>query len=116
MKCNKTIYNKDWFKVSNRKICRDILVDHPTEIMRKATLKMIHKTIWLRSPAQIYDKFKFNIRHRECSPITVKNPLRKQSNKRTPILTGLTLYNSISTGMKLTHPKKLKRILKKFKL
>ena len=116
MKCNKTIYNRDWFKVSNRKICRDILVDHPTEIMRKATLKMIHKTIWLRSPAQIYDKFKFNTRHRECSSITVKNPLRKQSNKRTPILTGLTLYNSMSTGMKLTHPKKLKRILKKFKL
>ena len=35
IKCNREIYRKNWFKVSNRKICRDILVDLPEEMLRK---------------------------------------------------------------------------------
>ena len=55
MKCNHQICMKDWFKVSNRRICRDIQVDHPLELIRKSTLKFMHKLIWIRTPAQLYE-------------------------------------------------------------
>ena len=57
-----------------------------------------------------------NINHRECSRILVKNPVRKETNKRTLLYTGLTMYNNLSTGYKLMHPKRFKRAVAKMKL
>ena len=116
MKCNRMIFYKDWFKVSNRRICREIQVDHPLEIIKKSTLKMFHKMVWLKSPVQIYNKLKFNNRHRECSAISLKKPLSKQVSRRTPIVSGLNLFNNLQIGMKMTHPKKFKKLLKKNKI
>merc|ERR1711954_627538 len=69
MKCNQEIYNRDYFKVSNKRICKDISVDVPTEISLKATVSFIQKIIWNKKPAQIYEKLRFNSKHRGCSAI-----------------------------------------------
>ena len=116
MKCNREIFQRDWFKVSNSRICKEIKVDHPIEIIKKSTLKFMHKLIWTKSPDQLYDKLKFNTKHRECSNISVKCPVSKLANRRTPIYTGLELYNSMSIRLKLTRPKRFKFLLKKMKL
>merc|ERR1711954_85288 len=59
MKCNREIFQKDWFKLSNRRICREINVDHPVEIIKKSTLKLMHNLIRIKSPNQLYEKLKF---------------------------------------------------------
>ena len=116
MKCSQDIYCKDWYRVSNRIIFKAISVDHPVKIIKKSTLKFVHKLIWTKTPTQHYEKLKFNSKHRECSTISVKDPVRKSTNKRTPIYTGLDIFNTIPVGLKLTKPSKFKEILKKMKL
>ena len=32
MRCNRAIFRRDWYKVSNRRICNEIQVDQPMEI------------------------------------------------------------------------------------
>ena len=78
MRCNRDIYRKDWYMVSNRRICDEILVDHPLQICRKSTLKLFHKVVWNHKRPQLYEKLKFNSRHRECSKLCFKHPLRKK--------------------------------------
>ena len=63
----------------------------------------------------MYQKLKFNKRHRECSKIHVKNSANKETNRRTLLYTGLALYNDLNIGQKLMHPKKLKYAMKKNK-
>ena len=116
MKCNWEIYQKDWFRVSNHKICKEILVDHPEEIMKKSNLRFFHKIVWHQKPTQLFETLKFNTKHSECSRISIKNPARKQANIQTAIYVRLELYNNLTTGYKLTHPKQFKRKLKKGKL
>ena len=116
IKCNREIYRKNWFKVSNQKICRDILVDLPEEMLRKSTLRFFHKLVWNKKPIQLYENLKFNTKHRECSKISIKNPMRKQANRRTALYVGLDLYNNLKHGYKLTHPRQFKKQLKKMKV
>lgn len=46
MRCNRCIYRKYWFKVSDRRICEDIAVDQPNQMCRKSTLRNFHKILW----------------------------------------------------------------------
>ena len=63
MRCNKAIFRKDYFKISNRRICREIGVDLPEQMCRKATLRSFHKIIWHQTPPQIFNLIRFNTRH-----------------------------------------------------
>ena len=66
MRCNRAIYARDYYKVSNYRICKDISVDPPRDQCAKAALRFIHKVIRSGKPQQLYDKLKFNSRHRDC--------------------------------------------------
>ena len=112
MRCNRSIYRKDWFKVSNRRICKDIGTDTPDQIVKKLTLRHFHKIIWNRTPLQIYRRIRFNNNHRNCSKISLSYPPSKNVIKRTAIESGLELYNNLSVGLKSMHPRKLKEVLK----
>ena len=113
MRCNRSIYRKDWFRVSNRRICKDILVDLPQVMCRKATIQFFHKMIWIKKPNQLYEKSKFNIRHRECSKVNIFQPLWKESSKQTLLYSGLEIYNRLPLEYKMMDPKKFKREIKK---
>ena len=76
MRCNHSIFRKDWFKVSNSRICKEILVDHQLELCRKASLQFFHKLVWHKKPDQMYKMLKFSQRHRECSNISINDPVR----------------------------------------
>ena len=116
MRCNRSIFRKDWFKVSNRWICKEIKVDLPYQMCQKATLFQMHKIMWQKSPPQIFKLFKFNNRHRECSKIGLNFQLSKQSSKQTNIEAGLNLYNRLPFGMKLMPPRKFNEELSKISI
>ena len=116
MRCDRSIFQKDWYRVSNRRICSEILVDLPITMCRKACVRFFHKMIWTRRPNQLYEKLKFNNRHRDCSKIYIMNPLRKQVSKRTLLYSGLDLYNTMPIEYKLMDPKKLKKEINKMNI
>ena len=115
MRCNRNIYRKEWFKVSNRRICKDIKVDLPIQMCQKATLLQMHKIVWTKSPPQLFKLLKFNTRHRECSSIGLTFQTSKQNSKQTNLEAGLILYNKLPLGMKLMPPRKFKEELSKIK-
>ena len=116
MRCNRSIYRQDWFKVSNRRICRDIGVDQPDQMCRKMTLRNFHKLIWNQAPPQLYKHIKFNNRHRGCSKISLSYPTSKQVSKRTVLENGLDLFNDLPSGLKFMNHKKLKTELAKISI
>ena len=116
MKCNKAIFRKDYFKVSNKKICKEIGVEMPDQMCRKATLKKFHKIIWNQSPPQIFNLIRFNTRHRDCSKLSLTYPISTQVSRQTAIESALTLYNSIPQGLKMMNPRRLKKALSKIKI
>ena len=116
MRCNRCIYQKDWFKISNRRICKDIAVDQPDQMCQKATLRKFHGIIWFQTPPQIYKPIKFNSRYRDCSKLSLIYPQSKQTSKKTVIETALELFNNLPMGMKIMHPKKLKVALSKIQI
>ena len=115
MKCNKTIYSKDYMRVSNNKICREILVDPPEVLIRKASLKFIHKLINNEKPQQLFNKIRFNNKTRRCTKLSLNDGIRKESNKRTLIYQSIQLYNSIPSSMKYLSIRKFKTHLAKVK-
>ena len=81
MKCNKAIYNKCYMRVSNERLCRDIKVDPPIIMCKKAAVKLIHKIIVDKTPKQLFEKIKFNNKHRKCSKINLNINFRKEVSK-----------------------------------
>ena len=116
MCCNRAIFCKEYFKVSNRRICLEIGVDQPDQMTKKMTLRSFHKMIWTKSPQQIYNLIQFNNRHRDCSKLGLKYIPSKQGNKPTAIQKALEIFNNIPTGLKVMHPKKLKIELSKIRI
>ena len=115
MKCNKAIYAKDYHRVSNSKICRDIKVDPPEVIIKKTAIRFIHKVIISERPAQIYDKIRFNNRQRNCSKLALKDGFNKEVNRKTLIYKSIELYNALRPEMKYLSIKKLKAQLEKIR-
>ena len=115
MKCNRAVYRKNTYKISNRKICADISVDPPDLMCRKAALKYIQRIITTQKPAQIYDEIKFNNKHRICSKIGLKHKFSKEVSKRTLIHTSVSMFNNLDASLKYLQPKKFKLQLKKLK-
>ena len=85
MRCNRSIFRKDYFKVSNRRICKDIGTDTPDQTYKKLTLRQFHKMIWNQTPYQIYRRIRFNNNHRNCSKISLIYPQTKNVIKRTAL-------------------------------
>ena len=100
------IYQKDWFMVSNRWICKDIKVDQPDQMCRKSTLRSFHKILWFQTPYQIFNLIKFNSRHRDFSKLNLKLQPSKQTSKKTVLENALELFNNLPAGMKFMSPKK----------
>ena len=115
MRCNRAIYLKDFFKVSNMRICKDISVDPPDVLIKKSGLKFIHKLIQNEAPAQLFSKIRINNRMRKCSKISLRDGIRKECNKRNLIYQSVQLYNNLSTDLKYLPIKKFKRQLQKVK-
>ena len=115
MRCNRAIYLKDFFKVSNMPICKDISVDPPDVLIKKSGLKFIHKLIQNEAPAQLFSKIRINNRMRKCSKISLRDGIRKECNKRNLIYQSVQLYNNLSTDLKYLPIKKFKRQLQKVK-
>ena len=92
---------------------KEIGVDMPDQMCRKATLKKFHKIIWHQTPPQIFKLIRFNTRHRDCSILSLLFPISSQANKRTYIESALTLYNNLPFGMKTMNPRRLKHALNK---
>ena len=116
MRCNRMIYQKDWFMVSNRWICKDIKVDQPDQMCRKSTLRSFHKILWFQTPYQIFNLIKFNSRHRDFSKLNLKLQPSKQTSKKTVLENALELFNNLPAGMKFMSPKKLKIALTKMSI
>ena len=116
LRCNRAIFRRDWFKVSNKKICKAISVETPDQLVKKSTLTMFHKLMWNQSPPQLFKKIKLNNNHRTCSKVSYINPPSKQVNKRTAIFAGMDLYNKLPTELKGIHPRKFKLILNSMKI
>ena len=116
MRCNRCIYHKDWFKVSNRRICDDIGIDQPDQICRKLTLRNFHKIIWHKAPPQIFNLVKFNNKHRDCSNLNLIYLPSKQTSKKTVLENALELFNNLPAGMKFMSHKKLKIALTKMSI
>ena len=115
MKCNKAIFMKDYFRVSNLKICKEISVDPPILMCDKAAARFMHRVISDKAPKQIYEKLKFNKNHRKCSNIGLKTGFSKETNKRTLINTSLNIYNGLKPALKYLQKSKFKCELKKLK-
>merc|ERR1711954_485179 len=78
MRNNRAIYQKDYYKVSNRRICNEIGFDEPYILCKKAAYRFIHKTIRSQKPPQLYEMLKFNQNHRECSRIGINDAPSKK--------------------------------------
>ena len=116
MHCNTALFAKDFFIVCNKKICGEILADHPMELCAKAALKLIHKTICTKRQAQLFNQLKFNSKHRSCSKIGLKCNIRKEVNKQTLLYKATELFNSLKPELKYLSIKKFKHIIKKLKI
>ena len=116
MRCNRAIFRKEWFKVSNRRICREINVDLPDQMCKKLTLKIFHKLIWSKSPPQLFNQLKFSNKHRDCSMIGLNCTPGKQSCKKTTMQTGIQLFNNLPLGLKIMLPKVFEKELTKMKI
>ena len=77
-------------------------------MIKKASLKFIHKIINTEKPKQIYSKIRFNNRLRKCAKLSLKDGIRKESNKRTLIYQSIQLYNTLPSSMKYLSIKKFK--------
>ena len=110
---NRAIYRKDYFKVSNRRICEEIGVDEPSLACKKAAFRFIHKILRSQKPAQLYKMIKFNQHHRECSKIGLINPPSKEANKRILLVKSIELYNAAPKSLKILSSKQLNSWLKK---
>ena len=113
MKCNKAIFCQDYMRVSNHKICKEISVDPPEVLIKKAALRFVHKLINTEKPKQLFNKIRFNNKTRRCAKLSLIDGIRKDSNKRTLIYQSIQLYNSIPSNLKYLSIRKFKTHLAK---
>ena len=115
MRCNRAIFMRDHFKVSNRRICQEILVDTPEVMVKKSGIKFIHKLINSEAPTQLYRKIRLNNRMRKCTKLSLTDGIRKECNKRNLLYQSIQLYNELPTDLKYLPIKKFKKRLSKIK-
>ena len=113
MKCNRAIYKGDTFKVSNRRICKEIQTDEPMIECKKAVFKFIHKVVRTQKPPQLFKFIKFNRIHRDCARIGLIDAPHKETNKRTLMYKSIELYNCSNPNLKMLTVKNVKSRLKK---
>ena len=113
MRNNRAIYQKDYYKVSNRRICNEIGFDEPYILCKKAAYRFIHKTIRSQKPPQLYEMLKFNQNHRECSRIGINDAPSKKINKRNLMTQAINLFNRTNPDLKYLSVTCLKGTLKK---
>ena len=53
MKLNRLIFNQNTYKMSNKRICKNIQVELPDQLIKKNTLNMIHKLVVKRETDSI---------------------------------------------------------------
>ena len=96
---------------SSEALCNYIGVDQPIQDIIKSNFKLMHKMIKDRKPESIMDQVKFP--SRSCGQTQIRNYPISERSKRSPLFSGLRLYNAISAGIKILPQKKIKRLLKK---
>ena len=80
---------------------------------KKAAARFIHKIISDKAPKQLFDKLKFNNRHRKCSKISLKIGFKKEVNKQTLMNASVTIFHNLKPSLKYLSKANFRREMKK---
>ena len=96
---------------SSEALCNYLGIDQPIQEIMKSNFKLMHKMIKSKKPESILDQMKFL--SRSCGQIQIRNYPISEKSKRSPLYSGLRLYNAMSADVKILPHKKIKILLKK---
>ena len=99
---------------SDEAICKYVGVDQPRQDILKSNFLMIHKILEKMKPDQIINHLNFP--NRICGQITIKNYPQSERSKRSPLYSGLKLYNAIPQNYRILPNKVLKKKLQKLEI
>ena len=115
MKINKTIFQGNTYKISNRKICKQIDVDLPDQLLKKATINLLHKMLTKKMTKSILKLLRTTRNNRRCTKLSLVNGFRTKRGERSVLYKAIKIYNSLPTFMKALSPNLMKERLTKIR-
>ena len=114
MKLNRLIFNQNTYKMSNKRICKNIQVELPDQLIKKNTLNMIHKLVVKRETDSIAKRIRIQRHTRTSSKISLNLNLKTKKAKRSILYKGIKMYNAIPANLKTLSVSLFKKRLKKY--
>ena len=114
MKLNRLIFNQNTYKMSNKRICKNIQVELPDQLIKKNTLNMIHKLVVKRETDSIAKRIRIQRHMRMSSKISLNLNLKTKKAKRSILYKGIKMYNAIPANLKTLSVSLFKKRLKKY--
>ena len=91
MKLNRLIFNQNTYKMSNKRICKNIQVELPDQLIKKNTLNMIHKLVVKRETDSIAKRIRIQRHTRTSSKISLNLNLKTKKAKRSILYKGIKI-------------------------
>ena len=92
---------------SSEALCIFIGIDEPLQEIIKSNFKTIHKMIKSGKPRSILDQLQFPTR--SCGYIQIKDYPLSEKSKRSPLYSGIKLYNAVPANFKILPHKVVKK-------
>ena len=112
MRCNREIHKGNTFKVNNKRVCKEIKVDEPMQLILKQGILFIHKVLFNQYPPSILEEVCLPKSERNVE-ISMHYIPKTDTGKKTCIYANIALYNSLNESLKSMPPKALKRYISK---
>ena len=95
MTCYRSIYAKPTYKMRCEKICKNIKMPMPKELLAKDSVKLLHKIIDNRKPLQVNQLLKYPMRCLRSTMLTLRHQPKSERTKRGLIYSGLITMDKI---------------------
>merc|ERR1711954_437740 len=96
---------------STSALCKSLNIDEPKQELIKNNFSLFHKIIQTKRPDDIIDKL--IIPNRRAKKVYVKGTKYTQRSQKSPIISGINLYNAIPPDFKALPHKMMKQKLRK---
>ena len=114
MRCYRMIYSKPTYLTRCEKICKEISLPMPREIIAKDSAIFFHRLIIEKRPVQLYSLLRFPTRNtRSSAPELLHRPMTERS-RRDSINVMLKLYSSIDQSTRGLSVKSFKSIIRHY--
>ena len=111
MYCYRRILNENTYKMRNKKICKKIGMETPTQLISKSALTFLQKILHFKMPLDIISLFRFSRLERRDKHIQLQYAPRTIKFQRIFLNTAVELLNLVDPKMRNMVPLKFKELL-----